>query len=124
MVLSFAGQVFCQNSGVFDLDWFYMGSNLDSLGKSKMYLQNSFLLYIYFEAHDIYFEAPKHYYYFSGKPKFKVSQHPDGYSAEGTLMGQSINLNYTNHEQTASFNIFDYSGNVKIQIASGKTYYQ
>merc|ERR1719361_2687908 len=33
-------------------------------------------------------------------------------------MGQSINLNYTKHEQTARFNMFDYSGNVKIQTGS------
>ena len=92
MVFSLVGQVLCQNSGEFDLDWFYMGSNLNSLGK----------------------------------PKFKLSQHPDGYSVEVALMGHSMSLNYTESQnrdaKSLHFNMFDYSGNVKIQ-RKGKACY-
>lgn len=63
----------------FDLDWFWMGSNLKSLGR----------------------------------PKFKISEHPDGYSAQFGFKDDYIRARYTISDNSIDFNVMDWKGSAK-----------
>jgi len=63
----------------FDLDWFWMGSNLRSLGR----------------------------------PKFKISEHPDGYSAQFGYEDYYARARYTLKDNSIDFNIMNWKGSAK-----------
>lgn len=63
----------------FDLDWFWMGSNLKSLGR----------------------------------PKFKISEHPDGYSAQFGFEDYYMRARYTISDNSIDFNVMDWKGSAK-----------
>jgi len=80
----------------FDSDWFWIGSNLRSLGR----------------------------------PKLKITEHPDGYSMQMGYTGHYMRFRYTYSDHSLDFNIMDYKGSVqfrdepefeaKFTIAGGK----
>ena len=50
---------------------------------------------------------------FLGKPKLKISEHPDGYSIQAGLKGYYMRLRFTNVDNSIDFNILDHKGSVK-----------
>jgi len=60
----------------FDSDWFWIGSNLRSIGR----------------------------------PKLKITEHPDGYSMQMGYTGKYIRFRYTYSDHSLDFNIMDYKG--------------
>jgi len=65
----------------FDSDWFWIGSNLKTVGK----------------------------------PKFKISEHPDGYSMQLGFSGHYMRMRYTDSANSIDFNFMDYKGSAKLK---------
>jgi len=66
----------------FDSDWFWIGSNLPSVGR----------------------------------PKFKITEHPDGYSMQLGFSGYYMRIRYTESDHSLDFNIMGYKGSVKYRL--------
>merc|ERR1719242_736377 len=69
----------------FDSDWFWMGSNLRSMGR----------------------------------PKLKITEHPDGYSMQIGYTGHYMRFRYTYSDHSLDFNIMDYKGSVQFKGEGG-----
>jgi len=48
-----------------------------------------------------------------GRPKFKLSQHPDGYSMQIGMSGMYMRVQFSNADNSVDFSISDYKGTVK-----------
>jgi len=69
----------------FDSDWFWIGSNLRSMGR----------------------------------PKLKITEHPDGYSMQIGYTGHYMRFRYTYSDHSLDFNIMDYKGSVQFKGEGG-----
>ena len=54
--------------------------------------------------------------WFLGRPKFKISEHPDGYSAQLGFQGHYMRIRYTKSDHSIDFNVFDYKGSIKYKV--------
>lgn len=51
-----------------------------------------------------------------GRPKFKLSQHPDGYSMQIGMSGLYMRAQYSHVDNSVDFSISDYKGTIKYQL--------
>ena len=51
---------------------------------------------------------------FPGRPKLKISEHPDGYSAEIGYMGHYMRFRWSTAHHTLDFNLLNHKGSVKM----------
>lgn len=54
-----------------------------------------------------------------GRPKFKLSQHPDGYSMQIGMSGLYMRARYSHVDHSVDFSIADYKGRIKLGFMSG-----
>ena len=53
---------------------------------------------------------------FLGRPKFKITEHPDGYSIQFGMAGYYMRGRYTTSDNSIDFNIMDHKGSIKYVI--------
>ena len=55
----------------------------------------------------------------AGRPKFKITEHPDGYSMQIGFTGYYMRIRYTDSDNSLDFNIMGYKGSVKYKLNYG-----
>ena len=53
---------------------------------------------------------------FLGRPKFKISQHPEGYSMQVGVSGYYMQLRFTNNGSSFHFDILNHKGSVRYRV--------
>ena len=97
----------------FDSDWFWMGSNLRSISKQRKYIVN---ICTNFPLSPWSTEITPILPPILGRPKFKITEHPDGYSIQFGMAGYYMRGRYTASDNSIDFNIMDHKGSIKYVI--------